>query len=590
MDIDEWFFKHVDRDLRTYIETGGGYLPGGYPSPIFDWRLPPVTSDEQLRCANGLGILHNLALLKLALMSLYKNCGNFSFDNKCSRFKKAMTILDETYDILAKKIIDGGLTNRVPNYLDEPEIQRESVRIEDGSWMLGSADHVSYGILTVVDAFHYLPVTLELCHISVKKRPEVINLQDEWGQTLLMRAIILDMGQEIVKRITTPVSNILDPSFTLIAKQYKTSLTAGDMAVGTKYSNILKRSANYDAKIAKINFGFLQLFKSDKGLDAAKKTYDEWLKWHNPLYRKFSSPNFIPRTVKSRKIEEEEKLHPVLLEEDPKEKVVVFNSEIKVEDPVMLEEVPILDYLSEDKDNCLFSTKDGRFYPFSKSRLEASLEEGNGVFVGCKETTGFTSLSNRYKDLILFKANSISLLHLDGYILVKDLKKIENEQVFIVIPTKHSVPSVVSESVLRGGGFVSAFHCNDGSGGKIYRLAPAIIKEDKDMDEISEMLEGTTFRIKKRSAFRKRSGNKKRTVRKGSRVMRKKVSSKIKSESRNKRNSSSSGIRKKYRKSLKKGSRRLLKKSSGVRRMSRKKSKKGSRVICRGNYCMKKTI
>jgi hypothetical protein len=574
MDIDEWFNNEVDRDLRTYIETGGGYLRGGYPSPLFHWRLPPITSQDQLICANGLGILHNLALLKLDLMSRYKNCGSFSFDSKCKRFKKAMTILDETYAVVAERIIDGGLSpGEVPNHLDESEMQRESVRIEDGSWMLGSRDIVSYGILTVVDAFHYIPITLELCHISLKKRPEIINFRDEWGQTLLMRAIILDMGQEIVKMIITPVSNILDPSFVLIAKQYKTSLTAGDMAVGTEYSSLLKRSANYDAKIAKINFGILQRFKSDKGLDAAKKTYDEWLKWHNPSYRRFSSPNFIPRSVKSRKIEDDEKLHPVLLEEDPKEKVVVFSSETKVEDPVMLEEVPILDYLSEDKDNCLFTTKDGRFYPFSKSRLEASLEEGNGVFVGCKETTGFTSLSNRYKDLILFKANSISLLHLDGYILVKDLKKIENGQVFIVIPTKYSVPSVVSESVLRGGGFVSAFHCNDGSGGKIYRLAPAIIKEDTD--EITEMMDNVMVqKIKKRSGKGRKSvrstpGRVRRSIH------RKKLSgsrkSYIKSKVRLSKKLSRKRIshKKKYRKSAKKGSIRLSRTRISRRRKSR---------------------
>jgi len=97
MDINEWFDNEVDRDLRGYIETGGGYLAGGYPSPLFNWRLPRVTSQEELRCRNGFGILHNLALLKLDLMSRYSNCKRLSFDAKCQRFKKAMTILDETY-------------------------------------------------------------------------------------------------------------------------------------------------------------------------------------------------------------------------------------------------------------------------------------------------------------------------------------------------------------------------------------------------------------------------------------------------------------------------------------------------------------
>lgn len=472
MDINEWFDNEVDRDLRGYIETGGGYLPGGYPSPLFHWRGPPVTSSEQLRCANGFGILHNLALLKLDLMSRYANCGGLSFDIKCKRFKKAMTILDETYSVLAKKIIDGDLSSGVPNYLDEPEIQRDAVRLEDGTILAGSTDHVSCGILTVVDAFHYLPLTLELCHISVKKRPEVINFRDEWGQTLLMRAVILDMGQEIVERIITPVSNILDPSFVLVAKQRKTSLTAGDMAVGTKYAKLLQRSAKYDEKIAKLNFGILQRFKSDKALDAAKQAYDRWLKWHDPAHRRFTSPNAARPAPKPRNMEPEQ-MHPVLTEEAPMEAVAVFRQDTMVEDPVMLEEVRISEYLAEDPDNCVFGTEDGRLFPFSRSRLETSLNEGSGVFVGCKDASGFVGPEHKWKDLKLFKANAISLLILDGYILAKDLASVKNGQVFMVIPTTHSVPAVVSDSVIRGEGFVSAVHCSPGSGGKIFRLVPA---------------------------------------------------------------------------------------------------------------------
>ena len=105
--------------------------------------------------------------------------------------------------------------------------------------------------------------------------------------------------------------------------------------------------------------------------------------------------------------------------------------------------------------------------------MKNNMKDGTGFFVGCKSASGFVAPQNRYNDLTLFKANSVSLLHLDGFILAKDLQNLNRGQVFLVLPTQYTVSATVSDSVLRGSGFASGWHCTDGSGGKIYRLVPA---------------------------------------------------------------------------------------------------------------------
>jgi hypothetical protein len=64
----------------------------------------------------------------------------------------------------------------------------------------------------------------------------------------------------------------------------------------------------------------------------------------------------------------------------------------------------------------------------------------------------------------------VSLLSLDGYLLGQDAMSAAHKQVFMVVATPFTVAAVVSDSVRRGGGTFSAVHCNEGSGGKIYRM------------------------------------------------------------------------------------------------------------------------
>ena len=183
-------------------------------------------------------------------------------------------------------------------------------------------------------------------------------------------------------------------------------------------------------------------------------------------------------------------------------------------DAIMMEDISLADYLKEDENNILFQFQN-HYYPSSKDTINHQITPTNMVYE-CKEPNTLRP-ENIIKEAPLFRLQSLALPVQYIYLCQINALLDSTAQVYKIklsSPEKN-LASVVSKEVLDGGTYVSASHCQDGQGGKVYTI------------EIADYVVSDPVGGKKKSKRRKHSTNKKKTKKRKStkrKIVKKKVS------------------------------------------------------------------
>jgi len=152
-----------------------------------------------------------------------------------------------------------------------------------------------------------------------------------------------------------------------------------------------------------------------------------------------------------------------------KEMNIVLPEEIF--DVINQENINVKDFLG-DSNNILFMFNN-QFYPLSKDAIKTQLNPST-TFYGCNKATGLIGAENVNRDVIYFNLRSIGLpipFVEAGYIqsILEEINS--NQNIYVLEETEKMIPSVVSLNVLlQQGSWVSAAHCQEGQGGKVYEI------------------------------------------------------------------------------------------------------------------------
>jgi hypothetical protein len=149
---------------------------------------------------------------------------------------------------------------------------------------------------------------------------------------------------------------------------------------------------------------------------------------------------------------------------------IIINSQETAYD-VIEGDVNLINYLKEDKNNCAFYFN-SNFYLSNKEQIQKMMdfnEPDNEVVYKCNQASGSIAQNNVDTTKVFFRLRKIGLpLDYLPLGMLQTLIQLPN-QYFIIEKTNDSLDSVVSNNVLyHEAEWVSASHCQEGQGGKIY--------------------------------------------------------------------------------------------------------------------------
>lgn len=212
---------------------------------------------------------------------------------------------------------------------------------------------------------------------------------------------------------------------------------------------------------------------------------------------------------------------------------IVLGDDDTIFDPIMMEDVPITDYIGEeenaDKVVIQFNKKS---YIISVNQIRNSVTTAKRY--ACKSAGSYND-ENIDRNTVLFDTKKVSDMVLDGSVLYTDIIHIEpkKNRYYVLKETSQVYPTFIGASIMdatKTVSLVSMTHCNAGAGGKVYCIVPAMVEQgkSKNTDEAS----------KKRSKTRSKTTSKKRS--KSSSKSKSKTASKSKSKTASKSKTRSS--------------------------------------------------
>ena len=141
-------------------------------------------------------------------------------------------------------------------------------------------------------------------------------------------------------------------------------------------------------------------------------------------------------------------------------------------DPIMQSEetINIGDYIEEDKDNIVIVYNNNNYFMTTREIIQMQLDDA--TFYPCKEVDMMIP-ENIIMTQRLYDLKKIGFPY-GVFANINSLDENKGFQTFALVPLNRSYPSFVSKSVLDGGSYVSALHCQEGQKSKISYLIPAI--------------------------------------------------------------------------------------------------------------------